>query len=212
MVSWDSKDEPVVVVVNTIEPVGVSGPFVGPIKDVAQMHHEAGALFVIDVVDVPRHGFSHSLLVGGADARIAHGMEDDLAAGGDFLDSRGSHEGLEVHDAVAGWVGEGNPLVIVILRGRARRQSCPDRREAEGGFGGWPRNQFRAGRIGLLCFGHSSCEVADTFVLLIRPFELHVVAGYSFEVPGANIANLSVVIALPSLARSGVGDGLAHFV
>src|SRR5207245_5288169 len=52
----------------------------------------------------------------------------------------------------------------------------------------------------------------DTLSLVVRPLHLHGVAGHLLEVPGADVADLTVHVVVPASAGNRVGDRLAQLV
>jgi len=48
--------------------------------------------------------------------------------------------------------------------------------------------------------------------VFVRPFELHRKAGHFLEAPGADVADLTVVVVIPARARDRIGNRFAEFV
>src|SRR5712664_4480455 len=53
---------------------------------------------------------------------------------------------------------------------------------------------------------------SDALVCVVGPFELNGVAAESAGLPRADIADFTVVVVVPTLARNGIGDRFTEFV
>ena len=52
----------------------------------------------------------------------------------------------------------------------------------------------------------------DTIVVLIRPFQLHIVVADLLELPGADVTNLTIIVVVPPLAGDRIRDSFCQFV
>ena len=60
--------------------------------------------------------------------------------------------------------------------------------------------------------GRGIFRVLDAGTGLIRPLKLDGVVAQLLCFPGTNVANLAVVLIVPTLAGDGIGDGFAQFM
>src|SRR5712692_11968138 len=61
-------------------------------------------------------------------------------------------------------------------------------------------------------FGRYQSLTLDALVGLVGPFQLHRVGADFLGFPGADVANFTVGVVIPALARNWIGDGFAQLV